>query len=138
MADRRRDLAQALFGLTDGSEAQTKMASRISEAILSDLIQQCQKAWTEEGPGVLVIRRTTDDILWSLVEDIQVNLALAERYDDKPMASALRDVLQQLGNLDIETEALLLIASAHSLKLLRLPVSNPAARVQELLASWND
>jgi len=137
MADRRRELAKQLFGLTDGSEAQTKMAARISEAILSDLIQHAQRAWAEEGPGAMVIRRTLDDAQWSPVAQIQENLAIAERHDDRAMASCLRSMLDRVAGLDIETEALIAIADHNSLRLLILPVSNPAAAIDELLSSWN-
>jgi hypothetical protein len=137
MADRRRELARQLFGLTDGSETQTKMASRISEAILSDLIQHAQKAWADDGPGVLVIRRTIDDAQWSPVEQIQGNLALAERLDDRPMAAALRSLLDLIGRLDIQAEAPIAIADHISLRLLLLPTANPAAAIEAMLSAWN-
>jgi hypothetical protein len=138
MADRRRELAKQLFGLTDGSEAQTKMAARISDAILSDLIQHAQRAWVEQGPGALVIRRTLDDAQWSTVQQIQENLALAERAGDTPIESALRSLLERIGSLDTAAEVLIAIADHHSLRLLILPVSNPAAAIDEMLSSWND
>jgi Cdc6-like AAA superfamily ATPase len=137
MADRRRDLAQQLFGLTDGSETQTKMAARISEAILSDLIQHAQGAWIDEGPGILVIRRTTDDVIWSTVSNIHDNLRRAEDSYDKEMVSCLRDILDHLGRLDIKAEAPIAIADSRGFRLLRLPVVNPAGAIDELLSSWN-
>lgn len=137
MADRRRELARQLFSLTDASEAQTKMAARISEAILSDMIQHAQKAWHSDGPGVLVIRRTVDDARWSPVQEIQDNLTIAEREDDAGMATALRSILERLGSLDIEQHALIAIADHKGLRLLQLPVVNPAGAINELLSSWN-
>jgi len=137
MADRRRELAKQLFGLTDGSDAQTKMATRISEAILSDLIQHAQRAWAEEGPGVLVIRRTVDDAQWSPVQQVQDNLVIAERHDDRAMASCLRSILERVAGLDIDAEVLIAIADHNSLRLFIRPVSNPAAAINDLLSSWN-
>ncbi|MCE2836903.1 MAG: hypothetical protein LW834_08060 [Cyanobium sp. 49614_E6] len=137
MADQRRELARQLFGLTDGSEAQTKMAARISEAILSDLIQHAQKAWQSDGPGVLVIRRTVDDARWSPVQEIQNNLTIAERHNDAGMIAALRSTLERLGSLDIDTHALVAFADHKGFRLLQLPVVNPAGAINELLSSWN-
>jgi len=96
MASRQRELAAQLFGLTDGSEAQVKMASRISEAILSDLIQHATKAWREDGPGVLVIRRTKDDARWSPAGMLEQNLAIAESAGDSAMARAFADTLKAI------------------------------------------
>lgn len=137
MAERRRELAKQLFGITDGSEAQTKMASRISEAILSDLIGHAQRAWAEDGPGVLVIRRTTDDAQWSPIQQIKENLAIAERSGDSEMAAAFRSILERAVAADIETEALIAIADHKGLRLLVLPTTNPAAAIDEMLRSWN-
>lgn len=137
MADRRRELAKQLFGITDGSEAQTKMASRISEAILSDLIQHAQRAWEEDGPGVLVIRRTLDDAQWSPIQQIKDNLAIAERTGDDQMAAAFRSMLERASALDIAAEALIAIADHKSLRLSVLPTTNPAAAIDEMLRSWN-
>lgn len=138
MADRRRDLAQQLFGLTDGSETQTRMAARISEAILSDLIKHAQDAWADEGPGILVIRRIVDDVIWSTTDNIHDNLHRAEDAADREMVSCLRDILDHLGRLDIDAEVPIAIADNRGLRLLRLPVVNPAGFINELLSTWND
>jgi hypothetical protein len=142
MADRRRELAQKLFGLQDSpqgsSETQIKMAARISEAILCDLVQHCQKSWAEEGDGVLIIRRLTDDVIWSTAADIKGQLALAERFGDTEFAGVFRDILSQLANLDIESEGLIAIADSRGLRLLRLPLHGAADSIQSLLEAWND
>ena len=138
MASRQRELAAQLFGLTDGSEAQVKMASRISEAILSDLIQHATKAWREDGPGVLVIRRTKDDARWSPAGMLEQNLVIAESAGDSAMARAFADTLKAIASLNIEQVVPIAIADHTGWRLLLLPLDNPAARVAELLATWND
>lgn len=138
MASRQRELAAQLFGITDASEAQTKMASRISEAILSDLIQHGSKAWREDGPGVLVIRRTKDDARWSPAPMLEQNLRIAEGAGDVAMATAFRETLSAIDGLDIERQVPIAIADHNGWRLLLLPTDNPAARVAELLETWND
>lgn len=137
MASRQRELAAQLFGITDASEAQIKMASRISEAILSDLIQHASKAWRDDGPGVLVIRRTVDDARWSPAGMLEQNLAIAEGAGDTAMTAAFKDTLAAISSLDIEQAVPIAIADHTGWRLLLLPLANPAARVAELLATWN-
>ncbi|MCE2838622.1 MAG: hypothetical protein LW834_17000 [Cyanobium sp. 49614_E6] len=138
MASRQRELAAQLFGLTDASEAQTKMASRISEAILSDLIQHATKAWRDDGPGVLVIRRTKDDARWSPAGMLEQNLAIAESAGDTAMARAFASTLKAIDGLNIDSVVPIAIADHTGWRLLLLPTDNPAARVAELLETWND
>jgi len=137
MASRQRELAAQLFGITDASEAQTKMASRISEAILSDLVEHASKAWREDGPGVLVIRRTKDDARWSPAPMLEQNLAIAESAGDQSMAKAFAETLKAIDGLNIEQAVPIAIADHTGWRLLLLPTDNPAARVADLLASWN-
>ena len=137
MASRQRQLAAQLFGLTDASEAQIKMASRISEAILSDLIQHAQRAWRDDGPGVLVIRRTNDDARWSPLPMLEQNLQLAERSGDQPMAAAFQQTINAIDHLNIEQQVPIAIADHRGWRLLLLNADNPAAHVSELLESWN-
>ena len=138
MASRQRQLAAQLFGITDASEAQTKMASRISEAILSDLIQHASKAWREDGPGVLVIRRTKDDARWSPLGMLEQNLRIAKSAGDSAMATAFADTIRAVDGLNIEQQVPIAIADHTGWRLLLLPTDNPAARVAELLESWHD
>jgi hypothetical protein len=138
VASRQRQLAAQLFGITDASEAQTKMASRISEAILSDLIQHASKAWREDGPGVLVIRRTKDDARWSPLGMLEQNLRVAESAGDSAMAAAFAETIRAVDGLNIEQQVPIAIADHTGWRLLLLPTDNPAARVAELLESWHD
>ena len=138
MADRRRELAQKLFGLTAASETQAMMASRISEAILCDLVQQCQKFWAEEGDGILVIRRISDDVIWNTASQIKDQLNLAERHGDDDLADVFRDILSQLANLDIATEGLIAMADTRGLRLFRMPLHGAGDKIQSLLQAWND
>lgn len=114
------------------------MASRISEAILSDLIQHASKAWREDGPGVLVIRRTKDDARWSPLGMLEQNLRIAESAGDSAMATAFADTIRAVDGLNIEQQVPIAIADHTGWRLLLLPTDNPAARVAELLESWHD
>lgn len=137
MNARQRQLAASLFGITDASEAQLKMARSVSEAILADLIQHATKAWRDDGPGVLVIRRTKDDARWSPVAMLHQNLRVAEQAGDDAMAFAFASTIKAIDNLDIEQQVPIAIADHNGWRLLLLPVANPAAKVTELLGEWN-
>ena len=137
MTSRRRELAKQLFGLTDGGEAQTKMASRIAEAILSDMVQHCQKAWTEEGPGVLVVRRTVDDARWSPAAMVEENLRTAESCGDTDLADCFRSTLSAISNIDIEQRVPIAIADHLGFRLLIVPANSAAHSIAELLETWN-
>ena len=134
----RRALAAQLFGIDDASEAQLKMASRISEAILSDLIQHGQRAWRDDGPGVLVIRRTKDDARWSPLEMVEQNLRVAQQADDQNMAAAFQQTIAAISNLNIEQQVPIAIADHRGWRLLLLDATQPAAQVAALLESWNN
>lgn len=134
---RQRQLAAQLFGLTDATEAQLKMARSVSEAILADLIQHATKAWHSEGPGVLVIRRTVDDARWSPLPMLEQNLRIAQQHGDDAMAFVFAATIKAIDGLDIEQNVPIAIADHSGFKLLLLPTDNPAARVTELLDGWN-
>jgi hypothetical protein len=133
MADRRQQLARQLFGLSDGGEVQTQMASRIAEAILQDLIKHATKAWNDDGPGVLVIRSVCDDARWSPAAMLQENLSKAEAIGDAGMAQAFASTLRAIEALNIEEQAPIAIADHRGWRLMLIPTHEPARSVVELL-----
>jgi hypothetical protein len=130
---RQQDLARQLFGLTDAGEVQTKMAARIAEAILADMVHHAAKAWKDDGPGVLVVRQIQGDARWSPAAMLEQNLAVAEAEGDSGMATAFRSTLAAINSLDIEQVAPIAIADHRGWRVLLIPTSNPAAAVAELL-----
>jgi hypothetical protein len=105
-------LAAGLFGFDQQpSQSQSGMAAAIGEAMLRDIIGQYRNATAKFGPGVLAVRihNRKDITRWARVDDIRRNLALAEEHDDRPMVDIQRRMLEQLGSIDPETQALLLL-----------------------------
>jgi len=135
MADRRITLARQLFGLTDGSDAQVAMASRIGEVILADLIRHSADAWKDCGPGVLVIRQSTQDAIWSDADDIRAQLQTAERHEDQGMVRVLRSMLSRLDDLVIEQQVPVAFADHHGLRFYLLNVDEPATTLKALIAA---
>lgn len=139
MSDRRLQLAQQLFGLPDGpaeGEAQIAMAERIGEVILRDLISHATTAWNDCGPGVLVVRRVSDDARWSPAAMLQQNLETARRENDTAMAEAFSSTLEAIGKLNIDERVPIAIADHRGWRLLLLPVDQPEAGLKDLLGNW--
>lgn len=135
MADRRLTLAKQLFGITDGGDAQLQMASRIGEVILADLIHHGQTAWHELGPGVLIIRQSAGDAIWSDAADIRAQLLIAEQDDDDGMIRVLRSMLSRLEDLVIEQQVPMAFADHHGLRFYLLDTANPTTTLKALLAA---
>lgn len=148
---RQQQLLQVLFGLGQAapgsgsglilpakaaSEAQLGMARHISTTILADLVQQVQKSWRHLGPGVLVIRRSADDAIWSDVADINKQRKIAEDAGDAEMASIFHTMLDKLEDIDIEHEVIVAIADPSYFKILTIPAVNPARNLHSILDSW--
>ena len=112
------------------------MAERISEVILHDITGHCQKAHAELGPGVLVVREIQGDAIWSTADDINSQLAIAEREGDSSLESVFRRMLERLGTLNIKDDVLIAIADHRGLRLLQLPSTDPAAGIKAILSAW--
>lgn len=139
MASRRLELAAGLFGLDASqppSETQRRMAERIAEVILTDIIGHSRKAWAELGAGALVVRSVCNDAIWSTAEDIQQQRGLAESNGDHDLAETFSRILQHIERLNIDDTVLIAIADHRGLRLLELPVSEPAAAIKQLLKDW--
>lgn len=135
MADRRIALAAQLFGITGGSESQCAMAHRIGELILADLIHHATDAWKDCGAGVLVIRQTTRDAIWSDAADIRSQLAIAEQQQDSGMIRILRSMLTRLDDLNIERQVPIAFADHHGLRFYLLDTANPTTTLKALIAA---
>lgn len=139
MASRRLELAAGLFGLENSqppTETQRRMAERIAEVILADMIGHSRKGWAELGAGALVIRAACNDAIWSTASDIQQQRQLAESSGDHDLAETFSRILQRIERLNIEEQVLIAIADHRGLRLLELPVSKPAAAISQLLKDW--
>lgn len=107
----RPDLAAALFGLPEHpSETQKRFAAATASLILTDLITQCAKHASREGPGALVIAIGPDSErnTWASPKQLKANLAIAEQLGDTAMVDVHQRVLERLGSIDPTTTALVL------------------------------
>lgn len=104
-------LAAALFGLPEHpSDTQKRFAAATASLILKDLITQCAKHASREGPGALVIAISPDAErnTWATPEQLKANLALAEKLGDTAMVDIHQRLLERLGSIDPATTALVL------------------------------
>lgn len=135
----KAELVSRLFGLpaTGAGESDIALAKRVAEAILRDLTTEVQIAWQELGPGILVIRRSADDVLWSTADELMDLRAAADRNGDDTLAEAFRDLLQQLSNHDHEARSLIAIAGLRDLRVVCLDNDDPSKQIEEYLDAWN-
>jgi hypothetical protein len=109
----RDHLAAALFGLPQSpSESQKRFAAAAATLILKDLITQCAKHASREGPGALVVaiaENRKERSTWATSHTLHHNLAIAEELNDTAMADVHRRLLERLGCIDTSTTALLLL-----------------------------
>lgn len=116
-----------------GSEAQIKMAKHIATAILADLVQQCQKSWRHLGPGALVVRRISDDVIWSGPDNMLANIKIAETNGDDDMAQAFKKMLAILEGLDPEQNVMVVITDFTGMRVIVIPAVDPARALHEVL-----
>jgi hypothetical protein len=135
----KKELTRRLFGLDpiSASDTQIAMACRVSEAVARDLVTQVQIAWRELGPGVLVIRRTADDVMWATPDLIQQQMDVAHGAGDTTIAAMFKELLDTLGTHNHEQTSLIAIAAANDVRLVRLDNDEPSAALEAYLKTWN-
>lgn len=136
----KSELVSRLFGLpkTGAKSSDVALAKRVAEAILRDLTTEVRIAWQELGPGILVIRRRADDVVWSTADELMDLRASAERNGDDSLAEAFGDLLHQLGNHDHEARSLIAIAGLTDLRVVSLNNDDPSAQLEEYLDAWGE
>lgn len=106
-------LIAQLFGLpSDPTDTQKRFAAATASLILKDLISQCAKHASREGPGALVVAISDggkERSTWATSHTLQLNLGIAEELGDSAMADVHRRLLERLGCIDTSTTALLLL-----------------------------
>lgn len=135
----KKELVRRLFALDPigASDTQLSMACRASEAIARDLVLQVQIAWRELGPGVLVIRRITDDVMWATPELIKQQMDLAHGAGDRAIEEMFKGLLEALETHDPEATSLIAIAAANDVRVVRLDNCEPSAGLERYISSWN-
>ena len=100
---RRSDLLQQLIQSDKFGEEQIqeqKFLLATAEMILTDLITIACNGLFEKGAGSLVINLLNDSTSFMSGEDIEQDLALAERNEDEEVIEFLRDLLQEVDEND--------------------------------------
>jgi hypothetical protein len=135
----KAELVSRLFGLPRNgvSEHDLAIAKHTAELILRDLTAEVQIAWEQLGPGILVIRRIHDDVLWSTASELMDLRAQAERQGDESLAEAFADLLTRLSNHDPGERSLIAIAGLTDLRVVNLDNDDPSRQIEEYLDAWN-
>lgn len=135
----KAELTARLFGLprTGAGASDIALAKRVAEAILRDLTTEVQIAWQELGPGILVIRRSADDVIWSTADELQKLRAQAERDNAGTLADAFSDLITRLSSHDHEARSLIAIAGRQDLRVITLSNDEPSRQLEEYLDAWN-
>lgn len=120
----RTALAHRLLGLSSqSSDVQRKMAARVGELAVRDLIEQCLKCLEQFGPGILTVQADNDGYTrWVDPDEIQANLHIAEQADDQPMIRLQRRILQGLDEFAEKHLVFVLIIGMGQLRLYQIPV----------------
>lgn len=107
----QQSLAKRLLGVGSGSsDAQRIMATKIGQACLLDLIEQCMNTCNKLGQGALVLRVTDDEdfAYFSTTQQIKDNLDIAVKDNDAGMADLFRAMITQLENADPKRHAVMM------------------------------
>jgi hypothetical protein len=138
--ERRLNLAQQLLSLpADGSaipEAQRRITSATCDAILLDFTGQIQRTIAKRGLGLPVIR-PDGHLAWYSPALIREQIHIAEQADDRPMIETLRSILLLLGDLDPTVSILAAVADSSGLRVMRIPIEDPARGIRQLLDRWD-
>ena len=111
---RRTDLLQRLiasekFGKEKDQEQQFLMAT--AELILSDLIDIALNGVENKGPGALVINLINDSTTYMTGENVEFDIAIAEREDDTEVLEMLRGLIEKINTNDWSTHVLITLIS---------------------------
>ncbi len=111
---RRTDLLQALiksekFG--DEKSQEQKFMSATAELILTDLINIAMGGVESTGAGTLVINLVNDSSIYMSGDDVQKDIATAERLEDDDSLKFLRQLMEQIDDNDWSTHVLITLIS---------------------------
>ena len=99
---RRTDLLQQLiksdkFG--DEKEQEQKFLAATAELILTDLINIAMNGVQKSGAGTLVINLQNDSTTYMSGNDIEYDIAQAERMEDEEILEFLRGLMEKINEM---------------------------------------
>ncbi len=111
---RRTDLLQSLikskkFG--DEKSQEQKFMTATAELILTDLINIAMSGVESTGAGTLVINLVNDSSIYMSGDDVQKDIATAERLEDEDSLKFLRQLMEQIDDNDWSTNVLITLIS---------------------------
>ena len=138
---RRTDLLQSLirskkFG--DEKSREQKFMTATAELILTDLINIAMGGVESTGAGSLIINLINDSSIYMSGDDVQKDIATAERLEDEDSLKFLRQLMEQIDDNDWSTNVLITLISDAGARTFSVEAGGSQESLRALAAEFSE
>lgn len=121
--------------LAADKDAYTRLATLSCEAILADFINQYDKSYPAQGPGILIIQLGKTDLapFYLPVAELRKDLEAAERNGDTDVVAYLKSTIETVEGANINKCVVIMLTDNSSTRVFRLDRDYPAQAIEQAL-----